>query len=267
MHSRSFRFSRVFLSTLLVASALTATAFAQTPQAATPPGEAENSATVGKRVTVAQALKAISDATGVIALADSNVADKRIVPPAEKATLENVEAQIAAVAEAAGRTAAWAKLYLPPGEYTGDDVAAFALAQSRLFGGTVGNAPSGTVEILGKAIPAARAKSYIEELNLKQVYLIASPRRSAMQKSIQEQWAGMNDAQRKQYARDQAKRLSNADPATLQAFMQEHMAVMRELMTSLTPDQRNQMFGPNVKVFVSPDGLKTGVQAQVIEVH
>jgi len=259
--------SRTSISLIALTAALfLASAGAQAQQTAPAPTSpstgARDTAPQPRRITVAQALKEISTGAGITALADSAIADRRISPLAEKTTPENAEAQIAAVVEAAGRTVTWAKLFLPPGQYTGDDVVSYALAQSRICGGTIGNAPAGTVEIMGKAIPADRAKAYIDELNLKPVYVVSSTRPTT---KAEAGWATMNEEQRAEYAKEQAARLANADPATRQAFMQEHMAVMAALMRSLTPDQRSQMFGPNgnVKVFVSPDGSKQQIESHL----
>lgn len=255
MKLQSNRYVASVFAAVLVAGAAGLPAFAagqgQAPARAPKPNSA-----AGMR-SVAEIARRISEASGVQVVADSSVASVQVPLPAEATTAENFERQVAALAEAAGKDATWGKLYLPAPPagargYKGDDVAAFASAQARLFG-RVGDAPAGSVEILGKVVPAAEAEGYVRGLGLQPVYLITNPRAA----EVSGQWAAMTEEQRNRYAEQQAARLATADDATRQGWMQEHMAVMRQLMGRLSPDQRNAMFGPNggVRVIMrTPEG-------------
>jgi hypothetical protein len=235
-------------------------ASAQAPQTTTAPAAG---AKAGTR-TVAEIVRRMSEGAGFQVVADSNVAALTAPVPAEPTTPENVEKQIADLVQALGGGTTWARLHLPAPPagtrgYKGDDVAALAAAQARIFG-RVGDAPAGSVEVLGKTLAGEQATPIVSGLNLKPVYLIANPRAAA----VQQNWAGMSEDQRSKYAQDQAARLARADDATRQGWMQEHMAVMGQLMRQLTPEQRNALCGgmapgANVRVIMrGPDGTIQG---------
>jgi|GEM_PF-1909118 hypothetical protein len=227
-----------------------------------------------RQKTVGEIVRSISRAAGVDVVADSSVASRLAPAPTEPTTPQNYEQQVADLVKSLGSGATWAKLYLPTPAagrgYNGDDVAAFALAQAKLFG-RVGDTPAGQVEILGQTLPAEQAAPHIAGLNLKPVYLVTNP--SAARQSGEDPnalWARMTPDERTQYAQSQAARLAQSDDATRQAFMQSHMQVMSQLMRQLTPEQRQAMLGGaggNVRVFVSPGPNGTGqaIQVQRIE--
>jgi hypothetical protein len=119
----------------------------------------------------------ISKKAGILALADSTVAEERVPPPPENATItpDNIDAYLGAVVDALPEGATWAKLYLPPPppgkKWTGDDVATYAMGQTRLYG-NVGGGEDNSVEILSQKLTPAQAQPIIRGLDLRPVYLI-----------------------------------------------------------------------------------------------
>jgi hypothetical protein len=193
----------------------------------------------------------VAQNAGVTILADSTV-QGRLPMPATPATAATVEQQIADLVRALPAGTTWAKLYVPApanGRWNGDVVANYARALAQVVG-TVGRAaPAGTVEILGRNVPADKASDYITALNLKQVYLVTNtaPRQTA---SLMPNWSQLSPDQRDQYAQQQAQRLMAMNPeGRLQALAQMMLtreespesAVMRAVMSQLSDDERFQL--------------------------
>ena len=116
--------------------------------------------------------------SGVLVVADSTVENENAAMPPDGTaiTAQNMDDILAKMVEALPEGVHWAKLYLPPPpkgkKWTGEDVAAYALAQARLFGNVGGDDTPGYVEILGQKVPTAQAQTVITTLNLRPVYLV-----------------------------------------------------------------------------------------------
>lgn len=201
--------------------------------------------------TVAEVAAAMTrGATGSFVVADSSVGRIPAPLPADATTPENVEQQIEALVAQLPKGTTWAKLYLPaPASvrrgYNGDDVAAYALAQSKLVGPVGAVAPPGLVEIMGQKVPQAKAQDYIAGLNLKPVYLITNPRAAApggfgltMDAS---KWAAMSPAEQKAFTAQQANSLAQMDPAARQQMMQQNFMIFAQYMQQASPQDRQSM--------------------------
>jgi hypothetical protein len=197
----------------------------------------------------ADILAGIGKGAGVAVVADSTIKE-RIPLLSAPTTAENFEQQIAEVVEALPEGTTWAKLYLPssPGgrAWNGDDVAAYAVAQAKLLG-VIGSAPAGTVEVLGRRLPAEKAKEVISSLDLKPVYLVTNPKARAVAPGSGvmtdlDQWKQMTDEQRQQHAQQKAAQLLSMDNTGRQGFVQQHMMIMSQMMRQMTPEQRQQLF-------------------------
>ncbi len=213
----------------------------------------------GKKMrTLADVLALMSRSAGAEVVADATVSQATVPMPAEKATPENVESQVAALAKALPRGTTWAKLYLPAPKsragFNGDDVAQYAQAQARLLGTVGAPTPAGTVEILGQRVPADQAETYIAGLNLKPVYLLTNPLQSrlANASAAPSQWNGMTPDQRRQYAQQQASQLAGMDPAQRDALLQQSFMIFNQAMRLLPPDQAKSVLqgamGPGQKI-------------------
>lgn len=143
----------------------------------TSPQEQQVSGRAGTR-PLSDILSRIGRAAGVTVLADSTVADERVPSPGPemRVSAESIEARIAEVIKTLPEGVLWAKLYLPPPppgrRWTGDMVAAYAVAQANLYGRAGSATPPGTVEIISQEVPAEKAASVVSALNLKPVYLV-----------------------------------------------------------------------------------------------
>jgi len=193
----------------------------------------------------------LGQSAGVTILADSSV-QGRLSMPAVPATAAAVETQIAEMVRALPAGTTWAKLYVPApanGRWNGDVVANYARSLAQMVG-TVGRAaPAGTVEILGRNVPADKATEYITALNLKLVYLVSGP---TPQRAVNPtaNWAQMSPEQRDLYAQQQAQQLMAMNPQSrIQMLAQMMMnreespeqAVMRAMMSQLSDDERVQL--------------------------
>jgi hypothetical protein len=193
----------------------------------------------------------MAQSAGVTILADSTV-QGRLPMPAAPATAATVEQQIADVVRALPAGTTWAKLYLPApanGRWNADVVSNYARALAQVVG-TVGRAaPAGTVEILGRNVPADKASEYINTLNLKLVYLVTNtaPQRTA---SLMPNWSQLTPDQRDLYAQQQAQRLMGLNPESrIQALAQmmqnqeesPQQAIMRAMFSQLSDDERVQL--------------------------
>lgn len=250
-------FSITVVSAALIALARVPALAQQEPaRAASPPA---------RLLPAGQVLGEIGRNAGVVVLADSTVFGRAPLP-ATAATPETVDQQIAEVVQALPAGTTWAKLYVPApenGRWNGDVVANYARSLAQLVG-TVGRAaPAGTVEILGRHIPADRASDTIAALNLKLVYLVTNPRAPAASAVVSSaaNWPRMTSAQRDLFAQQQAQRLLALTPdARLQAMsqlMQEEspqQAIMHALMLQLPDNERVQLKQNLAGVRVLPPG-------------
>jgi len=235
-------------SLMCAAAAALVTAVASIPATAQqPPAAPARPTTYPAAVVLGQ----IGQSAGVTILADSTV-QGRLPLPSTPATAATVEQQIADSVRALPAGTTWAKLYVPApanGRWNADVVATYARALAQVVG-TVGRAaPAGTVEILGRNVPADKANEYTAALNLKLVYLVANmaPQQTA---SLMPNWSQLTPAQRDLYAQQQAQRLMamNAD-GRLQSLAQMMLtreespesAVMRAVMSQLSDDERFQL--------------------------
>ena len=165
-------------------------------------------------------------------LADSTVAYDRI-PKSVLASLSaakvgetsadadlRVETGLNALVKTLPAGTLWGKLFLPapaPGRaWKGDDVAAFAFAQTRLFGTVGAPTPDGSIEILGKRVSRDAAGAYIAGLGLKPIYLITNPKRqlsvTRWSAASEEQWNAMSKDERKDYGAQQAAQIMALSP-------------------------------------------------------
>lgn len=203
-------------------------------------GPGARSQAVGK-MTVNQAVARIGRRTNVLVVADSTVGFERIastvvgdepattsLPPVTPAapasdTEKQAEKEIETLVAALPAGTTWGKLYLPAPPtgrtWKGDDVAAFAFAQARLFG-TVGvPRTDGSIEILGKPVDKEAAPGYISRLGLVTVYLVTNPKRqqflfggNAWSAASEDQWTKMTPEERKAYGKEQAAWIMNLPP-------------------------------------------------------
>ena len=209
-------------------------------------------------------LAEIGKAAGVTIVADSTVAAVRVAAPAGAATTDTVEQQIAGVVQALPRGTTWLKLYLPPPAqgrpWNGDDLAAYAKAQARLYGSVrrsstaaAAVAAPGTVEILGQKIPAEQARETITTLNLAPVYLVTNPALDTA--GEMGDWSQMTLDQRRAAARQAAERILNMDPALRSQYLQQHMMTFETIMRQLPPDQHDDLLrSMGAEVIRTPDG-------------
>src|SRR5436190_11340032 len=140
---------RASVAAALILSASTRTLAQQKPPPAARPSTFPAAVVLGQ----------MAQSAGVTILADSTV-QGRLPLPAVPATAATVEQQIAEMVRALPAGTTWAKLYVPApanGRWSGDVVANYARSLAQVVG-TVGRAaPAGTVEILGRNVPADKA--------------------------------------------------------------------------------------------------------------
>jgi uncharacterized membrane protein YgcG len=211
----------------------------QAPAAAQPAGS-----------PLSDVLTRVSQVAGIRVVADSSVATQRVLPPNINAvTADTLETQLAEIVGALPRGTQWARVYLPATAnsrtWTGDAVADYVYAQSKLFGAVGAATPAGTVEIMGQRVAADQARTLITALNLRPVYLITNPaRRPAGGAGVAgdpSQWSAMSPEQQQQYAQQQAQQLLNMDPAARTAMLQQQISVLGTMMQQMTPEQRRDM--------------------------
>jgi hypothetical protein len=248
---------------------------AQEPAPTTPTQTADTTLDQKKLRPLTDVLALMSRNAGVNVVADSSLAQATVPLPVEKATTDNVESQLAALAKALPRGTTWAKLYLPApkgrGSFNGDDVAQYAQAQARLFGTVGAPTPTGTVEILGQRVPADQAEAYITGLNLKPVYLLTNPLQARLASTTDSsQWNGMTPDQRRQYAQQQASLLASMDPAQRDALMQQSFMIFNQAMRLLSPEQRQAVLqgavgpGQQIRMVFKGDGPPPGAGNGVV---
>ncbi len=213
----------VLSAAILAALLATSTPAAQARQ--TPPTPSTGSTPAparGATIVLVRALDNLGKEAGLSVLADSTVASERIPVPATQTTAQamtapplkasEVEKRLNSLVRTLPQGTVWIKLQLPtPASgrtWKGDDVAAFAFAQARLFG-TVG-VPStdGSIEVLGKRVAKEATPTYVTGLSLKPVYLVTNTRRkdsaTPWSPNIEKQWSSMSPEERKQFGQDQA---------------------------------------------------------------
>jgi hypothetical protein len=132
--------------------------------------------------TVGKVTEYLSKKSGVRVLASSSAQEETARMPAEneKVTAETVEGFIQFLVKNMPDGALYAKLYLPDPpkgkDWSADEVIAFAIAQSKLYG-TVGTPrDDGKVEILSQLLAPDKAKEVISTLGLKPVYIVTMGR-------------------------------------------------------------------------------------------
>jgi hypothetical protein len=269
------------LSVLMAVGTLGMIVPPNTSRAQTPPPPAAGAAAARTR-PLGDVLAAMNRAvgTGISLVADSTVAAASVPVPTEPTTLENFEKQIDALVKALPVGATWGKLYLPapPSRrgYDGDAVAEYALAEAKLFGPVGGATPAGTVEILGRKLPADRAQAHIQGLGLQPVYLVSRPGARGGAVSLVPnaanagQWQNMTPEQRREFATAQAQALGAMDPAARNALLQQHFLVFGSFMRQLSPDDQQSIFqgmmGPGANVVVRFRSKDDGAPPPVIVV-
>ena len=227
-------------------------AFAQTePQPTTGPAATPQVSPAG--VPLSRVVSRLSETTGLLVVADSTAAYERVpsglltagiagAVPAQIATTvapdaeSKIEAQLDAMVRSLPRGTNWVKLYLPAPTtgkiWRGDEVAALAYAQARLFGPVGAKPPAGQVEIMGRLMDASKAQGFITGLGLKPVYLLTNTRNRVSATGAepwsplsQNQWAGMSKDERKAYGEQQAQQimaLPAEERAAIIKQMQQH---------------------------------------------
>lgn len=154
------------LPTLIALLALAPAALAQGGLDQTQAGRAQRS--------LSAVLQRVADASGVQVLAESSLADKVVAPLEQRATKENIETILNGLVKQLPRSV-WAKVMLPKPEvgkrYNPDSVAQYVRAQASLFG-KAGTSEPGTVELIGKRIPAADAEPMVQRLKLVPYYVL-----------------------------------------------------------------------------------------------
>ena len=172
-------------------------------------------------VLLTYALRDAFGTSGTVVLADSTVSYERIPQSLQKdLSPQQIEKGLDALVKTLPAGTIWGKLYLPaaaPGRtWKGDDVAAFAFAQARLFGTVGAPAPDGSIEILGKRVNKDAAPAYVAGLGLKPVYLLTNPKRrlsvTAWSAASEEQWNTMSKDERKAYGEQQAAQIMALSP-------------------------------------------------------
>ena len=242
---------------------------AAAPQPAAPP-------TAGSRLgtrPLGDLLARLGQTGGILVVAESALSGQRVALPPTPVTPENIEQHLTALVQTLPAGTAWTRLYLPAPPagraFSGDDVAAFAASQAKLFGtimGAAAAAPPGMVEILGQRYPAAEAGDLVTRLRLRPVYLIHNPsRRTAAAPAGflgagAGDWLQMTPQQQEAYAQQAASQMLSATPEVRNQMMMQQGMVFRSLLQQMTPDQRQQMFQGMQQFFQSlgAQGLTPG---------
>jgi hypothetical protein len=171
-------FSPFLLAILIASGTFLVPEVMQEPPPKTPPKAPPTVRPEAATQSVADILAQFSRQSGVLVLADTPAGLERIpaLPANQTITAQNVEEHIARVVAALPESATWAKLYLPPPPngraWKGDDVAAYARAQAKLYGTVGGETPRGTTEILARPVPDTTAQGIIQTLDLRPVYIV-----------------------------------------------------------------------------------------------
>ena len=138
----------------------------------------------------------------------------------------------------------------------GDAIATLVATEEAMLkkaaAGTGGNG-GGAVPILGALVPAEKAASVVEAMNLEKVYLLTNPRaaQDPVQRSIAAQtdalrnWMGLTPEQRVSAMDQQIEGLINMDPAARRALFSQQMELGTKFMQkiqSLPEGQRKQFW-------------------------
>jgi hypothetical protein len=121
--------------------------------------------------------------------------------------------------------------------YEGNDVAALAAAQTKLFGPATGDA----VVLNGRRLSVQDARPLLDRLNLKPVYLVTGGgARSSVAgpgADTLAAWSQLTPAQRDQMAAG----ILNMNPALRNQMMQQLVSVFTTVMQKMSPEERQQM--------------------------
>ncbi len=206
-----------------------------TPVCAQEEGETAPTQTQRARLRpIESVLQALTRASGITVIAESSLSGAEADYPREAATAETLEKFLDKVVKSLPAGTIWKKAMLPTSTrfYKGDDVVDFLEAQARMLGrGAPGEA--GSVEILGQKLAPEKAVLVISTLGLKPVYVLVNP---AARQSARDSLAGAGGQA------DLAQILGNLgsmEPAARMKLMEQFSQMMR----SMTPEQRRQMFG------------------------
>ena len=193
----------------------------------------------------------MSRGAGQQVVADTPLATLPVTAPTEATTPANVEAQIDAIVKEMPKGTTWIKIYLPNAPtargYKGSDVADYAIAQAKLFGKVGEATPNGTIEVLGRVVPAEQVPTMVSTLALKPVYLIVNAaKHSLAADEAATPWNSMTAEQKQRFAANQAQQLLALDPAArgqaMQQMMDQQRQVMQSLMQNMTQQQRQEFF-------------------------
>lgn len=202
-------------------------------------------ARVGPTKSLTYILGQFKRTTGFTVLCPTSMSVQTAPIPGEPATPESLEAQLDTLVKSLPKGTIWAKLLLPPPapgrQFKGDDLAAYALAQARLFG-TVGGAETGTVEVLSKKLSPEVAAPVVQTLGLQPVYVLCNPNATAGTGDF----STMSDTDKQAWAERQAQQLLTLPPeqqmqAMGQMFQQAGL-VFGNLMKTMSPEQRRGLF-------------------------
>lgn len=203
------------------------------------------------RATTKEAAARLSQASGVLVVADKTVAAMPLtleVPPG------SLDAALTRLTATLPKGAVVKKVLLPalaPGAKApeGDIIAALVTAQESLAGGAATGA--GEALIQGRRVPADKAAPLIAALDLKPVYLITNP--AAASDPIQkfntaqwdnlQTWMNMTPEQQKAAFDQQFEGLMNMDPALRQQLFGQQRQMMMGMMQkiqAMPEDQRAQ---------------------------
>ncbi len=202
-------------------------------------------------ITVGTALARLSREAGVPVLADASVNVRAPLPAGfsfgpdtgnmPAAALENIlDGMVRYGVLPAGTT--WTKLYLPappPGApaYEGNDVAALAAAQAKLFG----PAGSDVIVLNGRRLSPEKARPLLDSLNLKPVYLVTGGGARPAVGGGADALAALSQLTPVQ--RDQMSAgILNMNPALRNQMMQQMVSVFMTVMQKMSPEERQQMF-------------------------
>lgn len=261
--TRRSRFWKIQLG--LSAAVLLSPLYAQTADAQTPDAQNANTpATGAKTRTCNDAVNGMSRTSGVRVVADSTVGLLQVSTSSEATTPQNLEAQLTELVKTLPKGTTWARLYLPANarRFAGDDVAAFAQAQSKLVGAFGGPATPGTLDVFGQKLPEDKAAAALQALNLVPVYLVTNPQERRPGFGLDadsSRWGTLSPEERKAWAERQAAQLSNMNPNDLGALFQQNFQIFGSLMSRLGPEQRQSLMqsmlgpgGPNIQFIPRP---------------
>ena len=209
-------------------------------------GGAPPAARVGISKPLSYVLIQMKKSSGSAVLCATSLSTLSIAMPRDPASPETLESQLDLLVKSLPRGTIWAKLMLPTPaagkQFKGDDLAAYAVAQARLFG-TVGGAEAGTVEVLSKKLPPEAAAPVVQALGLQPIYVICNPTATP---SVASDFTGLNDAEKQVWAEKQAQQLLSL-PADQQIqamgqMFQQAGLVFGSMMKSMSPEQRRGLF-------------------------